>query len=94
MTDHRTNDRASPRAASDDARAKDQPDEAPGDRRRIPSGRELSLRAELIQVRHELKTLLDDLTRVSTEEVEKPRQSAVVTSVVARTALIPQGRGR
>jgi hypothetical protein len=44
-------------------------------------------------VRHELKTLLDDLTRVSAEE-EKPKQSAVVTSVVARTSLIPQGRGR
>ena len=92
MTDHRTNDRASPRAGSEDVRAHERPDEAPGDRRRIPSGRELSLRAELIQVRHELKTLLDELARAGAEEVEKPRQSAVVTAVVARTALIPQGR--
>jgi hypothetical protein len=94
MTDPRSPDRANPRANSEHGRAEDRPDETPGDRRRIPSGRELSLRAELIQVRHELKTLLDELARCTTEETEKPVQSAVVTSVVARTALIPQRRSR
>jgi len=71
-------------------RAPDRQDDEPGtgERRRIPSGRELSLRAELIQVRHELKMLLDDITRVSAA-VESPVQSAVVTSVVSRTTLIP-----
>jgi hypothetical protein len=63
----------------------------PGERRRAPSARELALRAELIQVRHELKTLLDDLHKVAVE-TESPMQSAVVTSVVARTSLIPHPR--
>jgi len=62
-----------------------------GERRRAPSARELALRAELIQVRHELKTLLDDLHKV-TVDAESPMQSAVVTAVVARTTLIPQVR--
>ena len=76
-------------------RAPDRHDDEPGtgERRRIPSGRELSLRAELIQVRHELKTLLDDLSRVAAA-VESPVQSAVVMSVVSRTTLIPHIRVR
>lgn len=68
----------------------------PGERLRHrsaqPTARELSLRAELIQVRHELKNLLDDLHSVTVEK-ESQVQSAVVTAVVSRTALMHHGRG-
>ncbi|MDB4989382.1 MAG: hypothetical protein JWN04_4560 [Myxococcaceae bacterium] len=60
------------------------------ERSRAPSARELALRAELIQVRHELKLLLEDLERVRTQSA-LPAQSAVVTQVVAKTQLMNQG---
>ncbi|MDB4973283.1 MAG: hypothetical protein JWN48_1624 [Myxococcaceae bacterium] len=60
------------------------------ERSRAPSARELALRAELIQVRHELKLLLDDLDRVRAKP-PLPAQSAVVTQVVTKTALMNHG---
>jgi len=55
--------------------------------RRAPSARELSLRSELLHVRHELRSLLADLERLA-EQPSVPIQSAVVTAVVSRTVLI------
>jgi hypothetical protein len=68
-------------------------DQTLNDLRRAPSARELGLRAELIQVRHELRSLLDELDRVAAPVVE-PVQSAVVTSVVPRAAMLQQGPRR
>jgi hypothetical protein len=59
--------------------------------RRAPSARELSLRTELVHVRHELRALLDDLDRV-VREPSQPVHSAVVTAVVTRTVLIQPAR--
>jgi hypothetical protein len=59
------------------------------ERSRAPSARELALRAELIQVRHELKALLEDIDRLKQVEVQ-PVQSAVVTQVVTKTVLMQQ----
>jgi hypothetical protein len=56
---------------------------------RAPSARELALRAELIQVRHELKLLLEGLERVK-QAPASPMQSAVVTAVVNKTVLMQQ----
>ena len=60
------------------------------ERSRAPSARELALRAELIQVRHELRCLLEELER-GREKPKSPVKSAVVTAVVAKTQLIHQG---
>lgn len=63
------------------------------ERRRAPSARELALRAELINVRHDLRTLLAELDRLSHPE-SVPPQSAVVTAVVPKTVLMHQGSVR
>jgi hypothetical protein len=55
--------------------------------RRAPSARELSLRAELLHVRHELSELLAALDQLASEAPERA-QSAVVTAVVERTSLL------
>jgi DNA-binding transcriptional MerR regulator len=53
--------------------------------------RELSLRAELIQVRNDLAQLLDSLNTQKTKPlVREHEMSATVTSVVPKTVLIPQ----
>jgi len=65
------------------------------ERRRAPSARELALRTELINVRHDLKALLDELDRLAAEPIA-PVQSAVVTAVVPKTVLMhhhPTRRG-
>lgn len=62
----------------------------PGEPRRAPTARELALRAELIQVRHELKLLLEDIERTH-QHPPSPLQSAVVTAVVNKTVLMHQG---
>ena len=58
---------------------------------RSPSARELALRSELLHVRHELRALLDELDAMQ-RVASAPRESAVVTSVLARTALLPVRR--
>ena len=60
-----------------------------GELRRAPSARELALRAELIQVRQELKLLLEDIERTH-QHAPSPLQSAVVTAVVNKTVLMHQ----
>lgn len=62
------------------------PERAPSERV-APSARELALRSELLHVRHELRSLLDDLESLA-REPSVPVQSAVVTAVVSRTVLI------
>jgi len=57
------------------------------ERRRGPSARELSLRSELISVRHDLRGLLAELDRIAAQPVA-PVQSAVVTAVVPKTVLM------
>ena len=53
--------------------------------------RELSLRAELIQVRNDLSDLLKTLSAADELPVARGREmSATVTSVVPKTVLIPQ----
>ena len=58
-----------------------------GELRRAPTARELALRAELIQVRHDLKLLLEDIERTH-QQTPSPLQSAVVTAVVSKTTLM------
>lgn len=60
-----------------------------GEPRRAPTARELALRAELIQVRHELKLLLEDIERTH-QPASSGVQSAVVTAVVNKTVLMHQ----
>ena len=55
--------------------------------------RELVLRSELIQVRNELKALLEDLSPRSAEAPAEPVMTATITAVVPKTALL-QRRGR
>jgi hypothetical protein len=57
------------------------------ERRRGPSARELSLRSELISIRHDLRGLLAELDRLAAQPVS-PVQSAVVTAVVPKTVLM------
>ena len=57
------------------------------------AARELSLRAELIQVRNELAALLGSLDRRAEAEQaarEEPKARATVTAVVTKTVLINQ----
>ena len=58
---------------------------------RSPSAREVALRSELLHVRHELRALLDELDAMQ-QVASAPRESAVVTSVLARTVLLPARR--
>jgi hypothetical protein len=63
--------------------------DAPRGRGAPSSARELALRAELIQVRHELRQLLTELEHTS-EVAAEPNCSVVVTSVVLRPVLLPR----
>jgi DNA-binding transcriptional MerR regulator len=55
------------------------------------ASRELSLRAELIQVRNELASLLETLNAADEQPTARAHEmSATVTSVVPKTVLIPQ----
>jgi len=57
------------------------------ERGRAPTARELSLRSELINIRHELRSLLVELDDLAAKPVA-PVQSAVVTAVVPKTVLM------
>lgn len=54
------------------------------------AARELSLRAELIQVRSDLSALLVELDALSGEKQPSVELKATVTAVVPKTVLIPQ----
>ena len=59
--------------------------------RLAPSARELALRTELLMLRHELRGLLTELEQLVAPTSKAP-ESAVVTSVIARTALLYSSR--
>lgn len=57
------------------------------------ASRELRLRAELIQVRNDLKGLLEQLSPQPGAEPAEPVTTAVVTAVVPKTVLMQRGQG-
>ena len=67
-------------------------DEQRIEQRRASTTREQLLRAELVQVRDELRALLEQLDRLGVQP--EPAQSAVVTAVVPKTILLHIGSVR